>query len=145
MTEKQEAYIQSLEGKSNEFFNMEFFGQYSFEYAYRLLLVYLSTQRSSLGDIRAVDPKFFDLFFKEDIMKAIRNMAEFRGIDMDDALAERLTSAANDSLVLYLKSAMREPPVKVAHSVTALMDQYIRDAMGDGSKLIVPHVFSEEA
>ena len=133
---------QSLTAKSNQFFNPEFFGLYSFEYAYRLLLVYLSTQKMVIKGIRMSRPDALDHAFEEDIKNAIGYTTAYRGVPMDDGLLSALLKMANDSVVLFLKSSMNNSPIDLAKKVTHAMDQAIADKVGN--EAIPQKVFSED-
>ena len=144
MTESVKANLDSLLGKSKQFFNPDFFGLYSFEYAYRLLLVYLSSNKSKIREIRAGDPSAFEHAFEGDMKEAIEFTAKLRGVNIDTKLLESLLYAANDSALLFLKSSMSTSPSKVAKSVAEAMDKQVADALGDGKRIVVQKVFSEE-
>ena len=135
-------YYQSLKTKSNQFFNPEFFGLYSFEYAYRLLLVYLSTQKTTIKGIRMSKPDALDHAFEEDIKNAIGYTTAYRGISVDESLLTALLRMANDSAVLFLKSSMNNSPIDLAKKVTHAMDQAVADNLG--GEAIAQKVFSED-
>ena len=133
-----------LKAKSTQVFDPSFFGSYSFEYAYRLFLVYLSTNKAKIKDIRVDDPDALDHIFEGDIASAIAFIAKYRGASLDEQTIAMLTKIANDSVVLYAKSPMSNPPIAIAQSVARAMDKQAAEYLGDGQGVVVPSIFSEE-
>lgn len=143
MTESAEASFELLKNKAEQVFDPNFFGAYSFEYAYRLLLVYLSTNSTNIKGIRMSNPNAFDFVFQEEISKAIGYVLNYRGIVATPETRTKLTETANQSLVLYIKSSMLNPPQKVAKAVAKAMDKNVAQSMDHGSRLLVQKVFEE--
>ncbi len=140
-----EVLFQGLKDKSKKIFSPEFFGQYSFEYAYRLLLVYLSTRRSAVNEIRVSSPDAFDHAFEEDIWGAICFVAKFHGVNAEEKELRELCSLANESLILYVQSSMSKAPGKVAKTVAKSMDKLVMEDLPPAAKASLTCVFADEA
>lgn len=143
MSEEAAQSLESIEFKGNQFFDPSFFGPYSFEYAYRLLLVYLSTNGTAIKGIRMANPNAFDEAFREDIAKAIGYILDYRGIAAEEQIHSKLADMANESLVLFIKSSMSNPPQKVAKTMAKSMDKANVFSLGPNSRSLVEHVFEE--
>ncbi len=136
--------IDQLEDKAGQFLDPAFFGGYSFEYAYRLLLVYLSTNKTMIRSLKAEQPNIFDEAFLLDLQKGIEGICRQRGVVINEDLASSLSKSANDSLVYFIKSPMKDNPSKLARNVCELLDKMTQQALGDGKKAVIPHIFIEE-
>ena len=143
MSEEAASSLEAFKAKGSQIFDPAFFGPYSFEYAYRLLLVYLSTNKTMIKAIRMTDPAAFDHAFEDDLKKAIQYVADYRGVVVDENLLTSLLGTANESLVLYIKSQNFATPGKVAKSVAKSMDKESADFLGQGKKVVVQNLFAE--
>lgn len=144
MTESAEASFELLKNKAEQVFDPNFFGVYSFEYAYRLFLVFLSTNKFRIREIRASDPNALDHAFESYISAAISYTANYRGVQLNQDALSSLLKLANDSAVLFVKSPSSTQPNKLAKSVAKAMNKQAAESLGDGKKLIVPTIFTEE-
>jgi len=136
--------LSSFKEKGAKIFDPDFFGMYSFEYAYRLLLVYLSTNTMAIKGIRMSSPNAFDEVFKEEVSKAIGYILNYRGVSLGNKEKEKLTDMANESLVLFVKSPMSSSPQKLAKSVAKNMDKEIASIYEPTARSLVQHIFEEE-
>lgn len=143
MNDNADPSLKAFLDKSKEIFDPSFFGPYSFEYAYRLFLVYISTHRQDVQGIRMSDPNAFDHAFNEDIEKAVIHILEYRGIDKDKELISSLTELANDSLILFIKSPKPALSIKVAAEVANAMDKKLSSSLKAGKRIAVTKAFSE--
>lgn len=145
MTELNASSLDAIRAKGARIFDPDFFGMYSFEYAYRLLLVFLSTQRTSIQAIRMNNPKAFDHLFEDDIGNAIHSVTEYMDISLSRDRLLSLRDIANDSLVHYIKSQDLSYPGEVAKAVARSMDeQCIESAMTDNGH-VIRRIFTEDA
>lgn len=145
MTESAETSFELLKNKAEQVFDPSFFGAYSFEYAYRLFLVFLSTNKFRIREIRASDPSALDHAFESYISAAISYTAEYRGVQLDQNVLASLLKLANDSAVLFMKSPTGNQPTKLAKTVAKAMNKQTAEFLGDGKRLVVPALFTEEA
>lgn len=145
MTESAETSFELLKNKAEQVFDPNFFGSYSFEYAYRLFLVFLSTNKFRIREIRANDPGALDHAFEGYISAAISYTAEYRGVELDKNVLASLLKLANDSAVLFVKSPSGNQPTKLAKTVAKAMNKQTAEFLGDGKRLVVPTLFTEEA
>ena len=136
--------LDTIKAKGTQIFDPNFFGMYSFEYAYRLLLVYLSMNSTSIRGIRVSDPSAFDEIFKDDLSKAINHVLNYRGIEASGGAVNKLIGFANETLVLFIKSSMSNPPQKIAKTVAKSMDQILISSCDIGVRVSVQKVFSED-
>ena len=136
--------LDTLKAKGAQIFDPNFFGLYSFEYAYRLLLVYLSTNSTAIKGIRAEDPNAFDQVFKEDIASAIGYILSFHGIKANEETQSKLVDTANESLVLNIKTGMANAPQKVAALVAKSMDKLVMSSLDSNARSLIQRVFCEE-
>ena len=144
MTPECEYSLDSIKAKGNQIFNPSFFGTYSFEYAFRLLLVYLSTNRGAIRDIRSSEPNAFDVLFKEDLLHAVSYILDYRGISSSEDTSNKLTDKANEALVLYIKSSMSSAPQKVAKTLAKSMDKAVLTCLDSNTRSLGYKVFEEE-
>lgn len=144
MVDKIDCSLETLSAKGTQVFDPNFFGMYSFEYAYRLLLVYLSTNSTAIKGIRMSNPNAFDDVFKEDISKAVSHVLNYRGIAVTENVVAKLVGLANETLVLFIKSSMANPPQKIAKTVAKSMDKAIVSSLGPNARSLAEHVFEEK-
>ena len=144
MAENWEDSLNAIKSKAEQVFDPGFFGAYSFEYAYRLLLVYLLSNKTMIRSIRASCPNAFDHAFEECIEKAISFVTDYRGLGPSEKLLSLLLTTANDSLVLFLKSQCPNTPTQLAKNVAKVMDKQYAEAIKTGGKFVITQkVFQE--
>ena len=144
MVDKSDRSLETLSAKGTQVFDPNFFGMYSFEYAYRLLLVYLSTNSTAIKGIRMSNPNAFDDVFKENISKAVNHVLNYRGIAVNENVVAKLVGLANETLVLFIKSSMANPPQKIAKTVAKSMDKILISSCDIGVRVSVQKVFTED-
>ena len=132
-----------IKAKVEQIFDPNFFGLYSFEYAYRLLLVYLSTNGTLIKGIRMANPNAFDEVFKDNLLKAIAYIVNYRGLDAGETTLSKLRDTANESLILFIKAAMANPPQKVAKSVAKSMDKIAKSSLEPTARYLLGKIFEE--
>ena len=135
--------LETIKAKAAQVFDPSFFGMYSFEYAYRLLLVYLSTNSTVIKGIRMSNPNAFDEIFKDDFAKAISHVLNYRGIEVSDGVITKLIGFTNETVVLFIKSSMLNPPQKISKTVAKSMDKILISSCGAGVRVSVQKVFCE--
>ncbi len=143
MLKEVNAGLQTFADKSKQVFDPAFFGPYSFEYAYRLLLVYLTTYAKSINEIRSLNPAAFDTIFFPDIEKAVDFVVSYRGIDLSESIRKRLVDIANESLLLYIKSPMHIAPQKAANSLAKTMENTLLLSCDRENRDLIRGVFRE--
>lgn len=143
MDESISPYIEGFKARSSKILDPNFFGLYSFEYAYRLFLVYLSTQRNAIWEVRVKEPNAFDDLFKGDIDKAITTILQYRGIDLSNEDLNSISGIASEALVIFIKSSMNNDPTKLAKSISKAMDKALLDKIDSNLKSAFQKTFSE--
>lgn len=137
-----EDLLQLFLDKSNQIFSPDFFGMYSFEYAYRLLLVYLCTNKTNVRQIRASDSAAFDKAFEKGLKEAISYVLNNRGFAVSKEEADALVKVANDAVGEFILASLMPTPSKVAHNVAIAMDKRLGETLGT-NKRNPDKVFSE--
>ena len=118
--------------------------KYSFEYCFRLFLVYCYTRKSTIASIKAEQDDAFDTMFDYPLCDAIKAILDDKNLVIDEEKLKYLTNEANNTLVGYLKSSMRASQAKIASTLAKSFDKYLRDTgvWGEGSGYVT--VFAEE-
>lgn len=89
------------------------------------------------------NPKAFDTVFVNDIEKAISYITAYRGIDISDVTRKKLVDAANESLLLYIKSPMNIPAQKAAHSLAKALEKILLADCGQKNNELIQGIFLE--
>ncbi len=135
--------LERIEKKGETFLDPSFFSPFSFEYAYRLLLVYLITKIDAVQEIRQEDPKAFDDLFVIALQKAIEGIAEYRGIEISAELRAALVELSNRYLVLFIKSACKGKADAIARDVAVDMEKGLLDCIRKSKNPAPSQIFIE--
>ena len=100
--------------------------RYSFEYCFRLLLVYCYTRKSTVEAIKDDDREAFESLFLSSLDSAIQTVSKDRGIALDQETLQAFRNQANAAIVGYLKSSMRASPANIARNLAKDFDDALR-------------------
>ena len=135
--------MDELKSKAAQVFDPGFFGIYSFEYAYRLFLVFLSLNKGKIKEVRVGDPHAFDKAFIEDFKSAISYALSYHDVMESEALGDALLTTCNDAAIGFIKSPMNQSVGKAAKDVAKAMDGIVASSWKQQYKTASPKVFSE--
>ena len=123
MSDKTAATMLQLQDRCGRMFASSATLEYSFEYVYRLVLVFCSTIPSSILTIRQDDPSALDGILFQAMKASIASVCKDRGFNLDERQMNDLTATANEPFVLFLKSSMKSDPAVLARRVAVTMDR----------------------
>lgn len=144
MTERFVEPLEGLKQGSEKILSKETAVNYSFEYVYRLLLVYFFTKKGTVEAIKEDDRSAFDGFCVDALKEVLKAIAIDKDINVGDELEKRLALDASKTLIAYVKSSMKGDPKVIARNLASSFDETLKEQGLWQVAMPYSHVYREE-